>query len=196
MCHFFSLFLFFIIFYYFYYFYSIGYIYIIQYTLKNYSYFTLLLYLFALFFICWFSIYLIFKIHLQIELIFHFIYSVFTFILRIRAFQMVFFVCLFCFLLQAHGRPAFCTSLCPRFLSHMKARPKDFCPPYYRSSKFTQQRPSSHGKVQNTHASTAPKSQMLQGEGLLMKHLDLSLLTPLSPQACSVAKASSHQACR
>lgn len=109
---------------------------------------------------------------------------------------MVFFVCLFCFLLQAHGRPAFCTSLCPRFLSHMKARPKDFCPPYYRSSKFTQQRPSSHGKVQNTHASTAPKSQMLQGEGLLMKHLDLSLLTPLSPQACSVAKASSHQACR
>lgn len=142
------------------------------------------------------SIYLIFKIHLQIELIFHFIYSVFTFILRIRAFQMGFFVCLFCFLLQAHGRPAFCTSLCPRFLSHMKARPKDFCPPYYRSSKFTQQRPSSHGKVQNTHASTAPKSQMLQGEGLLMKHLDLSLLTPLSPQACSVAKASSHQACR
>lgn len=107
-----------------------------------------------------------------------------------------FFVCLFCFLLQAHGRPAFCTSLCPRFLSHMKARPKDFCPPYYRSSKFTQQRPSSHGKVQNTHASTAPKSQMLQGEGLLMKHLDLSLLTPLSPQVCSVAKASSHQACR
>nr|XP_023008424.2 uncharacterized protein LOC101478573 isoform X2 [Maylandia zebra] len=62
----------------------------------------------------------------------------------------------------AHGRPAFCTSLCPRFLSHMKARPKDFCPPYYRSSKFTQQRPSSHGKVQNTHASTDPKSQMLQ----------------------------------
>lgn len=50
MCHFFSLFLFFIIFYYFYYFYSIGCIYIIQYTLKNYSYFTLLLYLFALFF--------------------------------------------------------------------------------------------------------------------------------------------------
>ncbi|XP_035762530.1 uncharacterized protein LOC102781111 isoform X2 [Neolamprologus brichardi] len=62
----------------------------------------------------------------------------------------------------AHGRPAFCTSLCPRFLSHMKARPKDFRPPYYRSSKFTQQRPPSHGKVQNTHTSTAPKSQMLQ----------------------------------
>ncbi|XP_019202854.1 uncharacterized protein LOC102082573 isoform X4 [Oreochromis niloticus] len=62
----------------------------------------------------------------------------------------------------AHGRPAFCTSLCPRFLSHMKARPKDFSPPCYRSSKFTQQRPPSQGKVQNTHTSTAPKSQMLQ----------------------------------
>ncbi|KAM7367245.1 hypothetical protein PAMP_015160 [Pampus punctatissimus] len=51
--------------------------------------------------------------------------------------------------------------LCPRFLSHMKARPEDLRPPCFLSSKSRPQ-PPSQGKTQNTHALTALKTQTLE----------------------------------
>ncbi|XP_030576571.1 flocculation protein FLO11 [Archocentrus centrarchus] len=68
----------------------------------------------------------------------------------------------------AHGRPVPRTSLCPRFLSHMKAHSEDFSPLCYWSSKFRQQPPPPpppppQGKIQNTHTPTTPKTQMLLG---------------------------------
>ncbi|XP_054862585.1 uncharacterized protein LOC118469314 [Amphiprion ocellaris] len=61
-----------------------------------------------------------------------------------------------------HDRPAHRPSLCPRFLSHMKARPEALIPPRYLSSKSVQQLPS-QGKEQNPPAVAAPKTHMLAG---------------------------------
>ncbi|XP_044042403.1 uncharacterized protein LOC122871396 isoform X2 [Siniperca chuatsi] len=62
----------------------------------------------------------------------------------------------------AHDRPNHRPLLCPRFLSHMKARPEDLRPPCFLSSKSRPQ-PPSQGKTPNTHTLTAPKTQMLEG---------------------------------
>nr|XP_020443312.1 uncharacterized protein LOC109952528 isoform X2 [Monopterus albus] len=62
----------------------------------------------------------------------------------------------------AHVRPNHHLSLCPRFLSHMKARPEDSRPPCFLSSKSGPQ-PPSQGKTQNTRIHAAPKTQVLQG---------------------------------
>lgn len=64
---------------------------------------------------------------------------------------------------QAHDRPYHRPSLCPRFLSHMKARPEDLRPPCFLSSKSRQQ-PPFQGKTSNTHTFPALKTQTLEGE--------------------------------
>ncbi|XP_037615720.1 uncharacterized protein LOC119482364 isoform X1 [Sebastes umbrosus] len=62
----------------------------------------------------------------------------------------------------AHDRPNHRPLLCPRFLSHMKARPEDLRPPCFLSSKSRPQ-PPSQGKTSITHSLTAPKTQTLEG---------------------------------
>ncbi|XP_032361514.1 histone-lysine N-methyltransferase 2D [Etheostoma spectabile] len=62
----------------------------------------------------------------------------------------------------AHDRPNPRPLLCPRFLSHMKARPEDLRPPCFLSSKSRPQ-PPSQGKTPKTHTPTAPKTQTLEG---------------------------------
>ncbi|XP_067347127.1 uncharacterized protein [Channa argus] len=52
--------------------------------------------------------------------------------------------------------------LCPRFLSHMKARPEDLSPPCFLGSKSIPQ-PPSLGKTRDTHVLAAPKTQTLEG---------------------------------
>ncbi|KAI3366626.1 hypothetical protein L3Q82_009313 [Scortum barcoo] len=62
----------------------------------------------------------------------------------------------------AHDRPNHRPLLCPRFLSHMKARPEDLRPPCFLSSKSRPQ-PPSQGKTANTHTLLVPKTQTLEG---------------------------------
>ncbi|XP_040008635.1 uncharacterized protein LOC120803793 [Xiphias gladius] len=62
----------------------------------------------------------------------------------------------------AHARPLYRPLLCPRFLSHMKARPEDLRPPCFLSTKSRRQ-PPSQGKTLNTHILPAPKTQTLAG---------------------------------
>ncbi|XP_067438024.1 uncharacterized protein [Thunnus thynnus] len=61
-----------------------------------------------------------------------------------------------------HASPNHRPLLCPRFLSHMKARPEDLRPPCFLSSKSRPQ-PPSQGRTQNTNALTALKTQTLEG---------------------------------
>ncbi|XP_026183221.1 uncharacterized protein LOC113142419 isoform X2 [Mastacembelus armatus] len=61
-----------------------------------------------------------------------------------------------------HVHPTHRPSLCPRFLSHMKARPEDFRPPCFPSSKSGPWPPSQQ-KIQNTHILAAPKTHTLEG---------------------------------
>ncbi|KAE8281300.1 hypothetical protein D5F01_LYC20278 [Larimichthys crocea] len=52
--------------------------------------------------------------------------------------------------------------LCPRFLSHMKARPEDLRPPCFLSSGSRPQ-PPSQGKTTSMHTLAAPETQTLEG---------------------------------
>ncbi|XP_055368105.1 uncharacterized protein LOC114861695 isoform X2 [Betta splendens] len=60
----------------------------------------------------------------------------------------------------AHVHPTDRTSLCPRFLSHMKACPGDFRPPCFLSSTL---RPQPPPQGTTTHILLAPKTQTLEG---------------------------------
>ncbi|XP_065807649.1 uncharacterized protein [Labrus bergylta] len=62
----------------------------------------------------------------------------------------------------AHDHPDHRPLFCPRFLSHMKARPEDLRPPRFLSSKSRQQ-PSSQGRKSIAHTLTALKTQTLEG---------------------------------
>ncbi|XP_034719463.1 uncharacterized protein LOC117938729 [Etheostoma cragini] len=62
----------------------------------------------------------------------------------------------------AHDHPNHRPLMCPRFLSHMKARPEDLRPPCFLSSKSRPQ-PPSQGKTLKTHTLTAPKTQTSEG---------------------------------
>ncbi|XP_049422781.1 uncharacterized protein LOC125882878 isoform X1 [Epinephelus fuscoguttatus] len=62
-----------------------------------------------------------------------------------------------------HDRPNHRPLLCPRFLSHMKARPEDLRPPCFLNSKSRPQ-PPSQGKTPTTHTLAAPKTQTLEGD--------------------------------
>ncbi|KAK2859163.1 hypothetical protein Q5P01_003783 [Channa striata] len=62
-----------------------------------------------------------------------------------------------------HAHPNHLPFLCPRFLSHMKARPEDLRPPCFLSS-ISRPQPPSLGKTQDTHVLVAPpKTQTLEG---------------------------------
>ncbi|XP_056224218.1 uncharacterized protein LOC130163822 isoform X4 [Seriola aureovittata] len=62
----------------------------------------------------------------------------------------------------AQARPVCRPLLCPRFLSHMKARPEDFRPPCFLSTKSRVQ-PPPQGKTLHTHILAAPKTQAPEG---------------------------------
>ncbi|XP_018552775.2 uncharacterized protein LOC108897564 [Lates calcarifer] len=62
----------------------------------------------------------------------------------------------------AHPRPVYRPSPCPRFLSHMKARPEDLRPPCFLSTKSRPQ-PPSQGRTLNTRILPAPRTQALEG---------------------------------
>ncbi|KAM6896130.1 uncharacterized protein PEZ65_021274 [Lycodopsis pacificus] len=62
----------------------------------------------------------------------------------------------------AHTAPHHRPLLCPRFLSHMKARPEDLRPPCFLSSK-SRPLPPSQEKTAKTHTLAAPKTQTLDG---------------------------------
>ncbi|XP_054481033.1 uncharacterized protein LOC129112825 [Anoplopoma fimbria] len=62
----------------------------------------------------------------------------------------------------AHHRPHHRPLVCPRFLSHMKARPEDLRPPCYLSAK-SRPLPPSQDRMAKTHTLTAPKTQTLEG---------------------------------
>lgn len=95
---------------------------------------------------------------------------------------------------QAHDRPNHRPFLCPRFLSHMKARPEDLRPPCFLSSKSRPQ-PPSQTKTLNTHTLTAPKTQTLEGEAYQQNTWFFHTIAattggghwpPLTPQLCSL----------
>ncbi|XP_023275137.1 flocculation protein FLO11-like [Seriola lalandi dorsalis] len=62
----------------------------------------------------------------------------------------------------AQARPVCRPLLCSRFLSHMKARPEDFRPPCFLSTKSRVQ-PPPQGKTLHTHILAAPKTQAPEG---------------------------------
>ncbi|XP_029318070.1 protein transport protein SEC31-like [Cottoperca gobio] len=62
----------------------------------------------------------------------------------------------------APDRPNHRPLLCPRFLSHMNARPEDLRPPCFLSSKSRLQPPSQE-KMLNTHTLTAARTRALEG---------------------------------
>ncbi|XP_071358591.1 uncharacterized protein [Trachinotus anak] len=66
----------------------------------------------------------------------------------------------------AQARPVYRPLLCPRFLSHMKARPEDLRPPCFLSAKSRPQ-PPSQGKMLHTHILAAPETQVLEGSSHL-----------------------------
>ncbi|XP_056281227.1 uncharacterized protein C6orf132 isoform X2 [Pseudoliparis swirei] len=61
-----------------------------------------------------------------------------------------------------HHRPAQRPAPCPRFLSHMKARPSDLGPPRFPSSE-SRPPPPSREEAAKTHALAAPRTQTLDG---------------------------------
>lgn len=77
--------------------------------------------------------------------------------------KQIYFVFSFFILFQAHKRPNHGPLLCPRFLSHMTARPEDLRPPCVPSSG-SRPLPPPREKTAVTHALAAPKTQTLDGE--------------------------------
>lgn len=91
---------------------------------------------------------------------------------------------------QAHPRPVYRPSPCPRFLSHMKARPEDLRPPCFLSTKSRPQ-PPSQGRTLNTRILPAPRTQALEGEAYQQNtwcfHTSRRrAVTPLTPHLCSL----------
>ncbi|XP_034433795.1 uncharacterized protein LOC117757120 isoform X2 [Hippoglossus hippoglossus] len=60
----------------------------------------------------------------------------------------------------ARARPTYRPLQCPRFLSHMKARPEDLRPAGFQSSR---PQPPSQGTKLHTHVLAAPKTRVLEG---------------------------------
>lgn len=64
---------------------------------------------------------------------------------------------------QVHDHQVHHPPLCPRFLSHMKARPEDFHPYCDLNNKYQQQLPS-QGKMQSFNLPLATETQFLEGK--------------------------------